>query len=153
MRLSLFRSGEGTYLPESNEASFFIECFHLNQNFFELNEEGKLVEVFSEVTKCTNALSKYKTSNSLLYILAAKYAQDNEVDDALLINTMGMVVEATSSNLFLVSNGVLYTPPLDDGCVGGTMRMNVINCALENKITVYESSLSLRIFLLQMKSF
>ena len=41
-----------------------------------------------------------------------------------------------------MSNGVLYTPPLEDGCIGGIMRMNVINTAIENSITVYENTLS-----------
>ena len=37
---------------------------------------------------------------------------------------------------------MLYTPHLEDGCVGGTMRMQVINSALENEIKVYETSLT-----------
>ena len=51
-------------------------------------------------------------------------------------------VASSSSNLFLVSNGVLYTPGLEDGPVGGTMRMNIINLAIEHGIKVYECSLS-----------
>jgi branched-chain amino acid aminotransferase len=37
-----------------------------------------------------------------------------------------------------VSNGVLYTPSLSDGCLAGTMRMQVINLALKNGLKVYE---------------
>ena len=47
-----------------------------------------------------------------------------------------------SGNLFIVSNGVLYTPSLSDGCLGGVMRMQIINLALENGIKVYECSLN-----------
>ena len=31
---------------------------------------------------------------------------------------------------------------MEDGCIAGTMRMNVINLALENKIKVYECTLN-----------
>ena len=64
------------------------------------------------------------------------------LDDSLIVNATGKIIEATSSNIFIVSNGVLYTPPLEDGCVGGIMRMMVINTALSNNITVYENSLT-----------
>ena len=45
-------------------------------------------------------------------------------------------------NVFIVSNGVLYTPPVSEGCVGGTMRMFLINSAIEEGIKVYETSLT-----------
>ena len=40
-----------------------------------------------------------------------------------------------------MSNGVLYTPGLEEGCLAGTMRMQVINLALENGIKVYECNI------------
>ncbi len=141
-RVSLFRSGGGTYFPEKNDASFFIELTYLSDNFFKLNEKGLLIDAYSDIKKSSDILANYKTANSLLYVMAAKFSKENELDDCFLLNQKGKVIESISSNVFLVSNGVLYTPPLEDGCIGGTMRMNVINLALENKITVYESSLS-----------
>ena len=36
----------------------------------------------------------------------------------------------------------IYTPPLSSGCVGGTMRMKVINLALQHDIKVYESPIT-----------
>ena len=65
-----------------------------------------------------------------------------KLKDVLLINSKGGIIESTNSNLFIVSNVVLYTPPLTDGCVGGTMRMKIINLALENNIKVYECGIS-----------
>jgi branched-chain amino acid aminotransferase len=41
----------------------------------------------------------------------------------------------------LVSNGVLYTPGLEEGCLAGIMRMQVINLALNNGIKVYECNI------------
>jgi branched-chain amino acid aminotransferase len=36
---------------------------------------------------------------------------------------------------------VLYTPSLEEGCLAGTMRMQIINLALANGIKVYECAL------------
>jgi branched-chain amino acid aminotransferase len=60
----------------------------------------------------------------------------------LIQNNKFAIIESISSNIFIVSNGVLYTPSLTDGCIAGTMRMNIINIALDNKIKVYECTLN-----------
>ena len=41
----------------------------------------------------------------------------------------------------MVSNGVLYTPGLEEGCLAGTMRIQIINAALAAGIKVYECSI------------
>ena len=70
------------------------------------------------------------------------WGQKKGLKDVLLINESNHIIESTNSNFFIVSNGVLYTPSLSSGCVGGTMRMKLINIALENGIKVYESNIS-----------
>lgn len=142
IKFAVYRGGKGTYKPENNFGHYVAEITDLENNFFELNVKGLAISVYDENSKPKATFNKYKTLSSLVYVLASEYAQRNDFDDALLINDKLKIIEATSSNIFLVSNGVLYTPPLDDGCVAGTMRMTVINTALENKMTVYESSIS-----------
>ena len=141
-RISLFRDGEGVYFSESDKAMFFIEASHLPNNYFILNENGLMVDIYSDVNKSVNILSKYKSINSLLPIMAANFAKENKLQECFILNAKGKIIESISSNIFIVSNGVLYTPPLEDGCIGGIMRMNVINTAIENGITVYENTLS-----------
>ena len=46
--------------------------------------------------------------------------------------------------MFISSNGVLYTPALSEGCVGGIMRMQVINLAISNGMLVYENPIQLQ---------
>jgi branched-chain amino acid aminotransferase len=36
---------------------------------------------------------------------------------------------------------VLYTPGLEEGCLAGTMRMQIINLAIKNGIKVYECNI------------
>jgi branched-chain amino acid aminotransferase len=73
--------------------------------------------------------------------MAAIHAKEKNLDDVLLVNDKGSILESSNSNLFVVSNGVLYTPGLEDGCLAGTMRMQVINLAVNNGIKVYECNI------------
>lgn len=142
IRLHLYRSGNGTYRSGDDGVNYLITGEVLPTNEFTLNNEGLTIDVFSDVKKERNILSNLKTGNSLLYVMATNYAKTKGLDEILILNQNLSIIEASQSNIFLVSNGVLYTPPLGDGCVGGTMRMELINLALKNRVTVYESSLT-----------
>lgn len=141
VRFSLDRISGGTYMPISNECTYFIEVYPINENKYELNAKGWEVDLFMEMKKHKTKLSNYKTKNGILYVMASISAQEKNLDEYLLCNPQGNVLEGSSSNLFVVSNGVLYTPGLEDGCLAGVMRMTVINLALENNIKVYECSI------------
>ncbi|HTO38082.1 MAG TPA: aminotransferase class IV [Brumimicrobium sp.] len=141
-RLSIDRTSGGTYMPESNETNFFIEIYGLEHNDFKLNEKGLELDIYMRMKKEKNIFSNFKTKNGLLYVMAAIEAKEKNLDDILLMNSDGKLIETTSSNIFMVSNGILYTPSLDEGCVGGTMRMRIINLALNNNIRIYESPIT-----------
>lgn len=142
IRLTVFRNDGGYYNPDDNGAGYVIEMASMPNNYFHLNEDGLTVDLYTEIRKPVNKLSIYKTCNSLVYIMSTIWAKQNKLNDALIVNDKGNIIEASSSNLFIICNGVLYTPALSDGCVAGTMRMQIINLALENKIKVYECSLT-----------
>lgn len=140
-RISLDRALGGTYIPETNEISYFIEVYPYESNYFELNSKGYEVDIYREIKKQKNFLSNFKTKNGLLYVMTAIAAKEKGLDDYLLINEKDAVIESSNSNLFVVSNGVLYTPSLEDGCLAGTMRMQVINLAIAHGIKVYECAI------------
>jgi branched-subunit amino acid aminotransferase/4-amino-4-deoxychorismate lyase len=142
VRITFYRKSTGFYLPKKDDLSYYIEAESLLDNQFVLNTTGKLVDIFMDFKKDINKLSVYKTLNSQLYVMAALSARDKGLDESLIQNSKLSIIESTSSNVFIVSNGVLYTPTLDDGPTAGTMRMLIINLALENKIKVYECTLS-----------
>ena len=85
-------------------------------------------------------LSRFKTANRLPYILAQREAERAEVNDAVLLNSAGQVVEFTASNLFVVKNGVLLTPPLTDGPLPGITRQVVLELAVAAKLPAREFS-------------
>ncbi len=61
-------------------------------------------------------------------------------DEALLLNTRGKVSEASGMNVFIVRNGVLITPGVDQDILEGITRASVIEIALDQGIPVVERS-------------
>lgn len=52
----------------------------------------------------------------------AERAQKQGFDEAILLNEHGRVSECTSANIFAVSGGDVFTPPISDGCLPGITR-------------------------------
>jgi branched-chain amino acid aminotransferase len=140
-RMSLDRVTGGAYLPDSNESSFYIEVYPYEVNHFELNAKGLEVDIYQDIKLQKNFLSNYKTKAGLTYVMAALSAKEKGLDDVFLSNDRGNILETSSCNVFVVSNGVLYTPGLDEGCLAGTMRMQIINLAISHGIKVYECAI------------
>ena len=61
-------------------------------------------------------------------MLAKRDARLKGYDDAMLLNQVGRVTEATGANLFAVIDDVLVTPPTVDGALPGITRDTVIRC-------------------------
>ena len=142
VRLNLFRNDGGLYTPDNDNVSFVLDVTpYTIAKGFELNSKGLKVDLYSNIKKPCNVLSSIKTCNSLLYVLAGKYKRDNYFDEAVILNDKHNVCEFISSNLFIVINGVLYTPALTEGCIAGVMRNIIIDLAAKARINVYETEL------------
>ena len=143
LRFTFFREGEGTYRPTSNRMGFLLEVDRMPQRIFQLNDKGISIDVYTELRKEYDAFSAFKMLGNHIYILASVWAQNHNLEDAFICNPKGNIIEATASNVFIVKNGRIYTPSVGDGCVGGVMRMAVINAAIRLSIPVFESELSM----------
>jgi aminodeoxychorismate lyase len=69
--------------------------------------------------------SMFKTCNRLPQIVARAEADGLGADEALLLNPEGCTVEGTSSNLFWIQDGTVFTPPLSSGVLPGITRAAV----------------------------
>ena len=143
VKIYFFRSGLGTYLPITNEISFIIECFHLENNLYQLNKKGFLVDIFYDYQKQINNLSAFKTSNSLLYVLASIYANDNDLNDTLILNEKKYIIESSNSNIFLFHKDSIITPALNSGCIAGIMREEIIKIINFLDIKIIERDITL----------
>ncbi|AFK87087.1 MULTISPECIES: branched-chain-amino-acid transaminase [Thermoanaerobacterium] len=84
-----------------------------------------------------------KSLNYLNNILAKIEAVKAGYPEALLLNLEGYVAECTGDNVFIVSDGTLYTPPSAAGALGGITRATVIDIANKLGIPVVEKYFSL----------
>ncbi len=138
VRLTVYRNEGGFYAPDTNSVSYIIEASPMEDVGYVLNEKGYTVDLFNDFKKQQNTLSSIKSANSLVYVLAGIAKHELQLDDCIIQNDKNHIIETISSNIFAVKNGVLYTPPVAEGCVDGVMRKKVIEIATTNKIAVYE---------------
>tara|TARA_Y100001968_G_C19449284_1_gene767416 strand:+ start:1581 stop:2501 length:921 start_codon:yes stop_codon:yes gene_type:complete len=72
--------------------------------------------------------------------LAKTEAVKSGFDEALLLNSKGKISEASGMNLFLVRNGDLITPGVDEDILEGITRASVIELARAQGLKVIERS-------------
>jgi len=137
VRLTVFRRMGGLYSPTTSEVSYIVQVSPLEQTYYELNKKGYIIDVFDEIPKPVNILSGIKTTSSLFYVMAGLFRKEKNLDECLLINETGNIVEGISANIFLVKDNYIYTPPLRSGCLNGIMRKKVIELAKQEGFTVF----------------
>ncbi len=67
--------------------------------------------------------------------------------EAVMISPDGYVAEGTTFNVFMVKNGIYYTPPLSAGILDGITRKVIIRIMRENGIRFYEKNIKPQEFL------
>jgi branched-chain amino acid aminotransferase len=105
----------------------------------ELYEKGMAIVTAATIRNHPAALSaRIKSLNYLNNILAKIEGTDAGCAEALMLNHKGEVAECTGDNIFIVSRGVLKTPPPDAGILEGITRNCVMRLAREAGIEVAE---------------
>lgn len=89
--------------------------------------------------------SKIHHNNLINNILAKIQANLSDADDAIMLDLNGFVSETNATNIFLVNNGLVYTPHADS-CLPGITRGIVMELCHENNIRIIEKNLSLTEF-------
>ncbi|CAM5497738.1 aminotransferase class IV [Streptomyces fumanus] len=68
------------------------------------------------------ALTGLKTTSYAENVVALARARERGASEALFGNTAGDLCEGTGSNVFVVLDGEIHTPPLTSGCLAGVTR-------------------------------
>ena len=76
--------------------------------------------------------------------MAKAAAEKTGADEAIYIDQNGYVLEGTISNICIIKNGVLITPPLSLPILPGTTRQHIIKLARRKKIKVKEKNIKLK---------
>jgi len=145
VRLSVSRGSGGLYDCD-NDFSYLIESWPLDQKG--TNENGLIIDIFPDARKSIDVFSNLKSANYLPYVMAAIWAKENRLNDALILNQHDRICDSTIANIFWIKDKKIFTPPLNEGCVAGVMRKKILKLATRNSdYPVQEDFLSLEILL------
>lgn len=105
----------------------------------ELYETGlKLVTVATRRNGPEMVNPRIKSLNYLNNIMARIEANMQNAPEAIILNSDGYVAECTGDNIFIIKDGILYTPPLYAGILKGTKREIVLEIAAEMGLEIRE---------------
>src|SRR5204863_3529139 len=104
-------------------------------------EQGTDVQVSSWTRMAPNTLPAMAkaTANYANSALVKMEATANGYSEGIVLDVAGHVSEGSGQNVFLVRDGVIYTPPLGSSILGGITRDTVITLARDLGFTVVES--------------
>ncbi len=122
IRLTVWRSPGGLYLPTDNTPQFLVTTEPLQSGVFEWLEAGLEVCLCETVRLPVDSLSGIKILNGARYVAAAREARAKGVDDLIVLNAHGRVCEATGSNIIWLKNDIVFVPPRFDGQINGTLQ-------------------------------
>ena len=126
VRISIFRKSGNTYTPTDNDIEYLIETQPLSSAFYVLNEEPYEVELFKDFYIQPDLLANIKHTNRIVNVLGSIFAQENDYQNCILLNSQKNIAGALDGNIFLVNGNTLKTPALTDGAVNGITRKMLI---------------------------
>lgn len=129
VRITVYRNDGGYYLPMDHSVSFLVHATVLESKLYSFEEKEYEVDLYKDFYITKQLLSSIKTTNRILNVAASIFADENGLDNCLLINDSKNVIEAIQGNLFMVLDNKLITPPVSEGCLNGVMRKQILKVA------------------------
>lgn len=142
IRLMIFRGDGELYGGQNKFPNHIIQTWERKETYNQLNRDGFVIDIFKDSRKGCDKYSHIKSNNYLSYVMAALWAQTNNLNDAILLNAYDAIADATIANIFILKDGVVKTPSLTEGCVSGVMRKHLLKCMREEGIPVEEKSIN-----------
>lgn len=134
IKIQVWRKPGGLYTPLHNDANVLVSASQSKARAKIINHAA----VAKNTRLSYSSYSAFKTSNSLPYILAGIEMKERNLDEIILTDTDGNISECSSSNIFWIREGQLYTPALSTGCISGIMRRHLMEQAVADNIQVNE---------------
>jgi branched-chain amino acid aminotransferase len=125
-RITVYRNDGGYYLPTTNTISFLIHATALENQAYIWESKSCEVDLYKDFYVAKQLLSTLKTTNKVLHVTASIYADENDLDNCILLNESKNVVEVLQGNIFMVKGNTLITPPISEGCCNGILRKQLL---------------------------
>lgn len=124
VRIQLWREGGRGYSPpEDSGVHYTVTASQCPLTF----DPPALITVDQKRIPSESLPSKYKLTNGINYILAAREAQQAGGDDALMLTTEGWISETTIANLFWRKGTEIFTPSEECDLLPGLIRGLIID--------------------------
>jgi len=101
------------------------------------------LSVAEHARHAASALAGVKTTSWLNNVWHLAEAQKAGWTEVILLNERGEVAECTSANIFCVTGGAVYTPPLSSGCLEGVTRSVLLEIAPGAGVSMTEKMLTM----------
>src|SRR5205085_584205 len=98
--------------------------------------------ITTKIERAGDAAHGAKVGNYLASLLALKRARAANAHEAIVLDLKDRVIEGTTSNVFVVKEGAVTTPPEDAGILLGITRAHVIDVARAKGFTVREAPIA-----------
>lgn len=142
-RITVYRNSGGNYLPETNAVSYLISVSQLENQLYNITNQDYEIDLYKDFYVTKHLLSTIKSTNKIINITGSIFANENGLDNCLLLNDSKNVIEALQGNLFMLMGNKLITPPVSEGCLNGIMRKQVLDLAKKmDNLEVVEEPIS-----------
>lgn len=131
VKVVFWRQGEGKYNPENTKLAFMLIIEPFSLPWIQTIEKVGLAE---SVYIPKHPLSWIKTTSSMLYVAASIEKVNRHLDDLILKNENGFVIEGSYSCLFWGKDGCIFLPDSELGGLDSCMRKFLINFWMDKGI-------------------
>ena len=129
IRITVYRDAEGFYLPKTNDVGYIINALPLQSALYTIVDQPYEVDLYKDFYVTKQLLSSVKSTNRAINITGSVFANENGLQNCLLVNDSKNVIEALNGNLFMLIDKKLITPPVSEGCIGGILRKQILAIA------------------------
>jgi branched-chain amino acid aminotransferase len=130
--------------PLPNKVSTSIALWNWEDHIKTVGDKGMrvIISSWARIDSRSLPIHAKATANYANSALARIEAIKSGVDEAIMLNMNGMVVEGTAENIFIVKNEMLVTPPITSGALDGITRSSVLSIAENLRINFQISDIS-----------
>ncbi len=140
LRLTL-TNGPMSAPEEQRKPTLLITATKLQPYPKEYYEKGALVVLSPFRQNTAEPTYGHKTTSYFPRMIALAHAHQKRAAEALWFTVDNRLAEGCISNVFLVKNGTLYTPPIETPVLAGVARKTVCQIAVRNSVKLVERDL------------